>query len=377
MNAMPPSRCSLHTAGALLAVSLASLFPAQLYAQCDVPPQSLVSGGIGKDAIPALTNPEVVEALPGDAHWRPADRVLGVVMNGVARAYPIPILWWHEIVNDVLGDVPIAVTYCPLTGSGIVFDPTLDGVTVMFGTSGLLLDNNLVMYDRGRAETLWSQMGFEGVCGARDGAMLRLYPVVETTWAAWKHRYPETTVLTRNTGHRRNYDRYPYGDYDQLDNEQLLFPQSLIDERLPMKAMVHGIAHDGAARAYSLDSLAVLGDRVAYNDEVNLRPVVIVYDRASGSAISFDRRTRVLKKNGKLKRRTFEFDVVDDIKDVDGTSSFLLRDRRSGTLFDLTGKPVAGKWVDRVENGGLQQVPQAYTAFWFAWATFHRGTDLF
>jgi len=374
---MPQPARRLLTLLATLVVAAATTAPAIAHAQCLVPPQNLVSGGVGKDAIPSLTNPEVIEAVFADVHWEPATRVLCVVMNGQARAYPIPIMWWHEIVNDVLGEVPIAVTYCPLTGSGIVLDPVLDGKNVVFGTSGLLMDNNLVMYDRSSEETLWSQMGLRGVCGARDEVGLELYPVVETTLEGWKQRYPETTVLTRNTGHSRDYNRYPYGTYDQLNNSQLLFPQNVVDNRLPLKAMVHGIEHDGIARAYSLDSLAALGDRVALNDEINGRPVVVVYDRESGSVVTFDRRASVFKRNGKLKNRMFAFEVIDDASDLDGPSSFLLRDRRSGTIFDLTGRPVSGKWADRLEYGSLQQVPRAYTVFWFAWAGFNVGTELY
>lgn len=127
-----------------------------------------MSGGPGKDGIPALSNPAVVSAGEGDRFLQAEDLVLGVVVNGEARAYPHGILWWHEIVNDVLGGEPIVVTFCPLTGSGIVYDPEIDGRSLNFGVSGLLFDNNLILFDRA-SDSLWSQMRLESVCGSFQG----------------------------------------------------------------------------------------------------------------------------------------------------------------------------------------------------------------
>jgi hypothetical protein len=177
---------------------------------CLVPESELVSGGPGRDGIPALDRPVVVTADEGDEMYAPSALVLGVVAGGEARAYPHGILWWHEIVNDVLGGVPVVVSHCPLTGSGMIYDPRIGAQELNFGVSGLLFDNNLVLFDRA-TESLWSQMRVQAVCGSLASTRPPLRPVVQTTWAAWRAWHPDTTVLSTNTGFARNYAQYPYG----------------------------------------------------------------------------------------------------------------------------------------------------------------------
>ena len=274
--------------------SFVGFFPAFFFlaasasAQCLVPQDAIVNGGPGRDGIPSLTNPDVVSMGEGDSFLIPSDMVLGVVINGEARAYPQAILWWHEIINDVLGGKPITVSFCPLTGSGLVYDPTIAAQLHNFGVSGLLFDNNLILFDR-QTDTLWSQMRIEGICGPQTSTSPKLLPVVQSTWGAWKALYPDTTVVSFNTGFSRNYDRYPYGDYDQPGNGDLLFPHSFIDTRLPLKAVVLGVENRGVARAYPMSTLNSMGARVAVNDEVNGRPVLIVSDKDSFMILSFER----------------------------------------------------------------------------------------
>jgi len=357
------------------ALVVALTLPADAYAQdiCTTP-ASLVNSGVGKDAIPPLLRPAFVTAAEGDLIWRSEDRVLGVVINGEARAYPIPILWWHEIINDNLGGSPIALTYCPLTGSGLVFDPFVDGDFRTFGTSGLLYENNLVMYDRGKGQSLWPQLDETAVCDtAAEGQVLSLLPVVETSWGAWRRMYPDTTVVSRNTGHRRDYDVYPYGDYDELHNDFLLYPQSFIDPRLPMKDLVFGVRHDGRALAFSHTELAARGDRLVLNHTMGELRMAIVWDRASGLVLGFDRRPLVRKRNGTWKFKTLKLELVED----DAGFPFVLRDIRSETTFTLSGEVIEGKLADRIENGRLEPLADTYTAFWFAWAAFHRGTGIY
>ncbi|MFQ5790480.1 MAG: DUF3179 domain-containing (seleno)protein, partial [Acidobacteriota bacterium] len=167
-------------------------------AQCLIPEDQIVSGGVGPDGIPALTAPEVVSAEEGDSFLFPSDMLLGVVINGEARAYPHAVLWWHEIINDVLGGRPIAVSFCPLTGSGLVYDPVIHEQTLNFGVSGLLFDNNLILFDR-QTGTLWSQMRVEAICGELRTTVPPLLPVVQSNWAGWKALHPETTVVSFNT----------------------------------------------------------------------------------------------------------------------------------------------------------------------------------
>jgi hypothetical protein len=338
-----------------LLLSGAVLVPGSVWAQnCIVPSDRLVNGGPGKDGIPALTTPEVVGAKEGDTFLDARDLVLGVVINGEARAYPHAVFWWHEVVNDVLGGKQIVVSYCPLTGSGMVYDPVISGRSLNFGVSGLLFDNNLVMFDRA-TDSLWSQMSVKSICGVFAGTTPKLLPVVQSTWKGWKDLHPQTTVVSFDTGFARNYNRYPYGNYDQLNDTQLLFPHSFIDKRLRMKELVLGIVNRGVARAYPYASL---GKRAVVNDDVNGRPVLVVFDRQSQMALPFDRSVegKVLSL-GLSKGKAFPFQ---------------LRDKETGTRWNLSGLAVEGPLA------GAQLKPIAtFSAMWFAWASFNRDTEIY
>jgi len=330
-------------------------------AQCLIPQNLIVSGGPGKDGIPALTNPAVVPAETADTFLVPEDLVLGVVINGEARAYPHGVLWWHEIVNDVLGGRPILLSFCPLTGSGIVSDPILNGQLANFGVSGLLFDNNLILFDR-TTDSLWSQMRLDSICGDFSGTRPPLLPVVQSTWVAWKAMHPNTTAVSFDTGFNRNYNRYPYGDYDGIDNTRLLFPQTTIDSRLPMKENVLGITHGEMSRAYpvySASRLAGAAPRGAINDVVNGLSVLVVFDGPSQLAIPFDR----MRESGEV----LTFQLVEN-----AGFPFLLRDQETGSLWDLNGVAVSGL----LEGEQLRKIP-TFTAFWFAWAAFNPGTELY
>lgn len=337
--------------------------------QCLIPENLIVSGGPGKDGIPALTNPEVVLASAGDSFLVPDDLILGVVVNGEARAYPHGILWWHEITNDVLGGRPIVVSFCPLTGSGLVYDAAINGQLHNFGVSGLLFDNNLLLFDR-TTDSLWSQMGVQSICGSLQGTRLSLLPLVQSTWAAWKAMHPDTTVVSFNTGFSRDYTRYPYGDYDLVDNTTLLFPQSTVDPRLPMKETVLGITHDGVARAYSMSRMSTVASRLVINDDVNGLPVLVAFDAGSSLAVAFERRLQqpatsegASSGEGEL----FEFDIVDE-----GTFPFKLRDRQTGSIWNLRGVAVEGPLA-----AGARLVPiPTFSAFWFAWSAFNLDSQI-
>lgn len=217
-----------------------------------VPREDIVAGGPPKDGIPALTDP-VVEPAAAAGRWlRPEDRVLGVVVNGQARAYPIRILNWHEIVNDKLGGKRIVVTYCPLCGSGMVF-----ASNDRFGVSGLLYQSDVLLYDH-KTESLWSQIKAMAITGARMGERLQPLPLLHTNWKAWRRLHPETDVLSRRTGHRRDYSRDPYAGY--AFSSALFFPVDHHDSRLPPKTWVVGLELAGKARAWALKDLAVHGD---------------------------------------------------------------------------------------------------------------------
>lgn len=191
-----------------------------------IPTDRILGGGPPKDGIPAITNPKTLAADDAD-YLRPADIVVGVSFDGESRAYPLRILVWHENVNDTVGGAPIAVSYCPLCRSALVFDRRVGGSTREFGISGLLWNSNVLLYDRQEdrgKESLWSQVRMKAVTGpaAREGLTLKLLPSELTSWQEWLRRHPDTTVLSKRTGYLRNYDVSPYKTY--FANDRLMFP---------------------------------------------------------------------------------------------------------------------------------------------------------
>jgi hypothetical protein len=212
--------------------------------------EQIFRGGPAKDGIPALTRPPMIPADEAD-YLRPADRVVGVVFEGRARAYPLRILNYHEVVNDDIGDTRIAVTYCPLCDSVAAFDRRTELGERDFGVSGLLYQSNVLLYDRGsEKESLWSQMRAAGISGAAADSPLTPLPVELATWQDWQNRYPATLVLSLNTGHERDYDLNPYEDY--FSTPDLMFPVEVQSDLLHPKEPVLGVWTENEARAYAV-----------------------------------------------------------------------------------------------------------------------------
>lgn len=239
-----------------------------------VPLSALQSGGPGKDGIPALTNPQFTLGAHA-SYLSPFDRVIGVVVQSDARAYPISILTHHEIVNDRVADVPIAVTYCPLCDSAVVFDRRTPLGEQEFGVSGLLYNSNVLMYDRrGQPESLWSQMMTGGISGPGTGTPLKTLPLELTTWRDWLTRYPQTKVLSPETGFQRDYSRNPYARY--FNRPQLMFPVRPLSTLLPAKTPVLGLWTDNTARAYAL--AAFVGGPREIRDNLGGKSVTIEFN---------------------------------------------------------------------------------------------------
>jgi len=182
------------------------------------------AGGPPQDGIPALNYPSFVSAVEAGRLLRASDIVLGVEFGATAKAYPVRILNWHEVVNDTVGRQPVLISWCPLCGSGIVFDPRIDGQTGTFGISGLLYKRNLLLYDHA-TESLWSQLGTIAVAGALAGTELHILPSTETTWTAWRNQHPQTLVLSFMTGYKRDYSADPYGNWS-MDRRSALVVQA-------------------------------------------------------------------------------------------------------------------------------------------------------
>ncbi|MEM7382250.1 MAG: DUF3179 domain-containing protein, partial [Bacteroidota bacterium] len=238
----------------------------------ELPSWDIIPGGPGKDGIPALTDPEFTTAKT-DKWLEEDDRVVGVSLNGVSKAYPIRILNYHEIINDDFDGLRVAITYSPLCGSVMVYQTEERTQEWELAVSGLVYNNNALYFDR-ETESLWSQVLGRAVAGPAAGAQLQLLPATLTTWSEWQERHPKTLLLAENTGHKRNYDVDAYAHYGTTD--RLMFPLNHSDDRLKLKERVLGVEVDGAFKAYSYKLLPA-GEHFVTTDIVNGQNIKIEF----------------------------------------------------------------------------------------------------
>lgn len=309
-----------------------------------VPRDQIVSGGPPRDGIPSIDNPKFI--LAQDARLQDADLVLGLEINGDVRAYPLQILVWHEIVNDEVGGQPVAVTYCPLCFTNQVFKRTIDGQVVEFGTSGKLYNSNLVMYDR-TSESLWSQAMGQAIVGKYAGIKLERVPFDVAYWGDWKVLYPQSKVLSTDTGFGRPYGADPYGDY--YTSPQIYFPVANQDDRLGPKEVIVGLDAGQTYRAYRLQDIE---DRHVINDEIAGKKILLA------SAYPFMAR---------LFDRTVEGQAL-DFSYKDG----VITDRQTGSVWNFDGVAVEGS----MKGSKLSRLPFDQ-GFWFEWVAFHPQTELY
>ena len=235
----------------------------------------IISGGPPKDGIPPLDDPKFVSVSEA-ANLAPKEPVIGLEINGDARAYPLQVLMWHEIANDTVGGNPVAVTYCPLCNAAIVFDATLDGETMSFGTTGKLRHSDLVMYDR-RTESWWQQFTGEAIAGSMTGKSLKLVPSRLESWSAFAKRHPDGKVLVPNNPGMRNYGRNPYVGYDSAARP-FLYRGAMPDGINPM-ARVVVVRREGA------DPLIVAMQRVRDGGSFESGSVTLQWKSGQASAL--------------------------------------------------------------------------------------------
>ncbi len=212
-----------------------------------IPRGDVQDGGPGKDGIPSVDEPKF-ESITAADYMTDFDLILTIHKDGAQHSYPHPVLDWHEIVNDEVGNTAVTITYCPLTGTGTAWDRTLNGVKTTFGVSGLLYRNNLIPYDR-KTGSNWSQMRLDCVNGELAGEQVVTYPMVEMSWTTFKKLFPQEQVLSTDTGSNRNYGRYPYGAY-RTNHDLIIFPVGQEDSRLPAKERVLAVEVADKARVY-------------------------------------------------------------------------------------------------------------------------------
>ncbi len=221
-----------------------------------IPLDQVLNGGPGKDGIPSIDNPQFISIAEAQRVEEGQTEGLAVSINGESRFYPYTVLVWHEIVNDTVGGKNVSVTFCPLCGSGIVFDRNLASEVTTFGVSGLLWESNLLMFDRA-TETLWSQAKGEAVIGSETGEKLSVIDSDLITLDAFIAKYPTGTVLSRKTGNLRAYGFYPYGDYEQ--NDQYIFPISNTDTRYDGKELMYVVPLKDSSAAFPRAALLEKG----------------------------------------------------------------------------------------------------------------------
>jgi hypothetical protein len=319
-----------------------------------VPLDQIVSGGPPPDGIPSIDNPKFVSVQEASKFLKDSELVLGLNINGDIRAYPLQILVWHEIVNDNVGAVPVAVTYCPLCFTNQVFNRTIDDEqeVVEFGTSGKLYNSNLVMYDR-TSKSLWSQALAEGIVGKYAGTKLQRVPFDVAYWKEWKQLYPDSKVLSSDTGSNRPYGADPYGDY--YTNSDVLFPISNRDDRLGLKEIVVGFENKGQYKAYNLQEME---SKKVINDQVNGRPIVLF------SLYPFMIRAYDPIIEDGVQKILLQFDY--NTKD----NKFI--DKQTGSLWNFEGKAISGQ----LKGKQLTRLPFD-EGFWFEWIAFHPKTEIY
>ncbi|MBN1755102.1 DUF3179 domain-containing protein [bacterium] len=277
---------------------------------------------------------------------------LGIKLGDQVKAYPISILNWHEAVNDRIDDYYYSISYCPLTGSGIVWDRSYGEDVNGFGVTGLLYNSNLILYDR-LTNSHWSQMKMQSVRGDRAGEIALLYPLVEMTWEAWQAMFPGSSVLNTQTGYSRPYGQYPYDDYRE-NNDLLMVEMAHNDGRLPGKTRIHGIIHDDQAVAFLPqefpDSIAIC------NSHLFGEPILIGGSGAMGCVISY--------------YRTMEEDVVLEFKAVQEALPVIMTDNE-GNLWNIFGEAIGGP-----RAGSCLRSTRCFNAYWFAWAAFYPHTEI-
>ena len=327
-----------------------------------------------KDRIPAIDEPAFIDGSEADAWLDDAEPVLAVEIDGEARAYPVQILMWHEIVNDEVAGVPVAVTYCPLCNTGIVFERTLEVETesetrlLDFGTTGRLRFSNLIMYDR-QTETWWQQASGKAIAGTLTGEELTFVPSSMIAWGDFKSEHPDGEVLSQETGYNRDYGQNPYVGYDDPESEPFLYQGPETPGELPQVARVLGIELGGESVAFPYD---VLQDVRVVNDVVGGEPIVVFWQPGTASALdssSVAQGTDVGAANGfsrKLDGQTLTF------KAEDAPEGGRIVDDQTGTPWNILGEGVEGE----LEGRRLESV-LAVNHFWFSWAAFHPETRIY
>jgi hypothetical protein len=328
-----------------------------------VPLEEIIPGGPPKDGIPAIDRPRFESVRSGGRWLKPREPVIVVERAGKARAYPLQILIWHEIVNDRIGDLPVAVTYCPLCNTAIVFDRRVGGRVLDFGTTGRLRHSDLVMYDR-QSESWWQQATGEAIVGAFAGDTLRWLDAQTVSWAEFRTAHPDGEVLSRETGFDRPYGNNPYIGYDAPGGSPLPgFFRGRRDVRLPAMERVVAVRVGSESVAYPFSRMREI--RVV-NDVVDGRPLVVFWAPGTTSALD---KSRIAAGRDVGASGVFDRRVAGRTLTFEPRPGGAFRDRETKSTWSLRGQAVAGA----LRGTRLTPIPSG-DYFWFAWAAFRPET---
>ncbi|TVR30525.1 MAG: DUF3179 domain-containing protein [Balneolaceae bacterium] len=322
----------------------------------------LIDGGPGKDGIPSIDNPDFISQEEASDWLRGREPVISLEINGEARAYPIQILMWHEIANDELGGVPVSVTFCPLCYSAIVFDRRHGGEVLEFGVSGLLRHSDMIMFDR-QTESLWQQFSGEALVGDYTGDFLTIIPSQLISFDQFRETYPDAKVLSRDTGHRRNYGENPYAGYDDINNSPFLLRKDVPGEISPMEKVV-GVRTENQVKGYTY---SVTREKGVLHDTVGGEPVVIFHLDGMASALD-NREIHRSRDDG----ATGVFSPILGDKEL----AFEYRD---GKVYDLNTESewiITGRAVSGPLEGEQLETMVYGDYFAFAWLVFYPETEM-
>lgn len=336
---------------------------AEAFPEVLVPRDRIVSGGRLPDEIPAIDEPQFAPA--DEIDWLGDDEaVLVLQAEDTVRAYPVQVMMWHEIVNDVVDGVPVAVTYCPLCNSGIAFDRRLDGRVLEFGTTGTLYQSALVMYDR-QTESLWTHFDGRAVVGTLVGAELEPMFLSTVGWQDFVDAHPDAPVLTRDTGYQRSYGRNPYVGYDTIDKPLTGYFSGDVDDRLDPMTRVVGIQKAAESVAVALSELR---ERGVVELTIDGQRVTIWHRPGLASSLD-DGQVAGGDDVGAVGAFIPETDAGPMTFARDDAGNFV--DDRTGSTWNILGEAVAGP------AAGEQLEPVTHVdTFWFAWSTYRPSTAL-
>jgi len=313
-----------------------------------IPKNQVRDGGVGIDGIPSIDNPNFTIATEVD-FLNPEDLILAIRVGDEIKAYPHPILDKHEIVNDRIDNKPIALTYCPLTGTGIGWNRIINDQETTFGVSGLLYNSNLMPYDR-LTNSTWSQQRLDCVNGSNIGQRAELYNFIETDWSTWLAAYPESQVLNTDTGFDRDYQVYPYNDY-RTNHDNIIFPVLNIDNRLPAKERVLGVLVSGKLIAFPFQASSSSFELIQH--EFNNKKLLVARNTSRNYIVAF------------INRNLNEtYTVLPDIE-----FPFIIQDG-SGTKFDILG-------FSNDESNKQLTLADQFMGYWFSWGAFYPDLDLY